>query len=145
VLVAGLFLIGAAVSVGKDGPGLENIQFSIDSSGAAAPLPTAAPPPALLAPDVRIRGRRVTMARRPLFLLGLDRRLLRRLHRSQVRFVCRIGKRRTTRTLPCGNRFRAPDIGPGRHVLVVRMIGPSGRKSGWVKIPYFVRKLAYRR
>ena len=91
-------------------------------------------------PEVAIVGHRVTTLRQPLFRIRLRRRDRGRLRRSEVTFVCRIGRRASTRSQPCGDRFRAPDIGPGRHVLVIQAIGANGERSRWLKFPYFVRR-----
>ncbi len=70
---------------------------------------------------------------RPIFTIGVP-------GATGVSYACRIGKRESTKSAPCASPFRAPNLGPGRHVLVVQTVDASGNRSGWVKYPYFVEK-----
>ncbi len=137
----------AAFALGKNGPDLANVEFAVDSSGtgplppppspqpsapAAPPASTPAPPPP--APTVKVGGTRKTKRARPVFTFDSDT--------ADASFICRIGVRANTRSQPCRSPFRVPDLGPGRHVLVVQAIGADGIHSHWVKYAYYVEKKA---
>ena len=110
-------LVIAAISLGKSGPPAEQSAFALDSSGTGSPAPWVA----------HVTGPGKTGQMRPSFELGPQD--------PGTTFWCRMGLRPWH---PCTSPFQAPNLGPGRHVVVVMAIDAAGNFSPPLKHPFVV-------
>ncbi len=123
----------AAVSLGKNGPSPSGFSSAVDSSGTGPlPTPTPAAPASTPAPDVTpptltVKGAKSTKKLRPSFSFEAS---------ETSTFVCKIGNKPAA---PCSSPFKVPNLGSGRHVLVVWAIDAAGNSS-MTKYPYVIKK-----
>jgi hypothetical protein len=134
LIAAGVVLLAAAVSFGKEGPSISALQFAVDSSG-TGPAPTPTTPaqsvdrtaPQLIAEPPA--GFMQTRSKRPSFEFSSNE--------PNSIFFCKLGNRPAQ---PCTSPFRVPNLGYGRHVLWVMAADAAGNGSPGVKFKYRVLK-----
>jgi hypothetical protein len=134
LIAAGIALLAAAVSFGKGGPSINDLQFAVDSSGTGpAPSPPAPAQPVDRTPPQLIAdppaGFMRTLNKTPTFEFSSSE--------PNSIFFCKLGDRPAR---PCTSPFRVPDLGYGRHVLWVMTADTAGNGSPGVKFKYLVRK-----
>jgi hypothetical protein len=133
LIATGVVLLAAAVSFGKGGPSISDLQFAVDSSGTGpAPVTPPVQPGDKIAPQLIANppaGFVKTRSKRPVFEFSSNE--------PNSVFFCKMGNRPAK---PCTSPFQVPDLGFGRHVLWVMTADAAGNGSPGVKFKYQVLK-----